>query len=82
MKLAITNIRLEIFPETKRYDSHCASVTITRRNPDPLSDDIRREYEYLTQSSYNRVVRCQQHFMYWNAFNKGLHKMGHISKWS
>lgn len=80
MKQPISYIDLRIFPDTAHWGNQCARATVVRLPRHAFGEEIKREYDYLTQSSFNRIVRCQQHFMQWQAFNKWLHAICHISR--
>lgn len=81
MKYPIAYMDIRIFGTSPHWHDQAPRVTVVRHPRAAHLDTITREYNYLTESSFNRVMRCQQHFMQWNHFNKGLHCIGHISKW-
>ena len=82
MKHPIAYIEISIFPDTTHWPEKTARITVTRLAKAPHIDPIKREYEFITESSFNRVMKAQRYFMDWNPFNKGLHRMGHISKFT
>lgn len=81
MKYPIAYMDVRIFGKSPHWDDQCPRVTVVRHPRAAHLDVVKREYNYLTESSFKRVMRCQEYFMQWNAFNKGLHCMAHISKY-
>lgn len=80
MKHPIAYIEVRLFPDSDHWDNQTARITVVRSTKIAHIDPVKREYEYITKSSFNRVMRTQQYFMDWNPFNKGLHRMGYVSK--
>lgn len=81
MKHPIAYMDVRVFGDSPHWDNQAPRVTVVRDPRAAHLDMVRREYSHLTESSFKRAMRCQQYFMEWNHFNKGLHRISHISRW-
>jgi len=76
MKTHIMYFQLRFFPSVQGYPDTFARVVVVRRSAD-RRETREREYSFLTQSSFQRIIRAQNHFMAWNGFEHVLHRVTH-----